>query len=245
MLDVSRTSLAMSFTTVHAGVLSLVASDFAARPLSAVVEGERSGYEPAVARAVCQKLGLEPRWHDVPMADLYNTLSSGDYDAVWFSQAISHDTRAWADFTRPYGRFDDAVLVLEESPIFTANDLANQRLGSLANSSNRALVEDFPDLELVPFAAQGPVLATMLDALLQGKVDAILGNALMLLAAEADDPAFRVAFQLPTQRAVGVGVLPGNRELVEAMNAALNELILEGTLAKLWAQWIPYKPFPF
>ncbi|MEM8546338.1 MAG: transporter substrate-binding domain-containing protein, partial [Cyanobacteria bacterium P01_H01_bin.119] len=79
----------------------------------------------------------------------------------------------------------------------------------------------------------------------QGDIDAIISDALMLMSAEAQDPAFRVAFQLPTQMPFGIGVLPGNRELLEALNSALNTLIAEGTLGKLWAQWIPYKQCPF
>jgi ABC-type amino acid transport substrate-binding protein len=54
-----------------------------------------------------------------------------------------------------------------------------------------------------------------------------------------------VAFQIPTQHPFGIGVLPGNRELLEALNQAINQLIVNGTLAKLWAQWVPYKSFPF
>ena len=85
----------------------------------------------------------------------------------------------------------------------------------------------------------------MIKALESGDIDALIQDALILLTLEADDPRFRVALQLPTQRPFGVGVLPGNRELLEALNQALNQLLTDGTLAKLWAQWIPYKPFPF
>lgn len=235
----------MDFTTVRPQQLSIIASDFDARPMSVVQDGQRLGYEPAVARAVGALLGLEPVWFNLPMQDFYSALSSGEYDVVWFNQAITQERRAWADFTRPYGRFDEAVLVREESPIFEPSDLRGKRLGGLADSTNLALAEQFPELELVPFPGSDQVLPEMLAALRQGKIDALVDDALVLLAAEADDSSLRVAFQLPTQHPFGIGVLPGNRELLEALNYALNTLIVEGTLAKLWAQWIPYKPFPF
>lgn len=213
--------------------------------MSFLQDGERLGYEPAVARAVCQKLGLQPQWFNLPMADFYTALSSGEHDVIWFNQAITQERRAWADFTRPYGRFDEAVLVRDDSMIQSQADLAGKRLGGLAESTNVALAEQFPELELVPFPGSDQVLPEMLEALRQGEIDALVDDALVLLAAEADDSTFRIAFQLPTQHPFAIGVLPGNRELLEALNAALNELILEGTLAKLWTQWIPYKPFPF
>lgn len=235
----------MDFTTVRPGQLSIIANDFDARPMSFVQEGDRQGYEPAVARSVGEVLGLVPMWFDCPPEAFYPTLSTGDYDVVWFSQAITQDRRAWADFTRPYGRFDEAVLVREDSPIHTLADLAGKRLGSLAGSTPLALTEALPDLEWVPFAGADQSRLALLRALTQGEIDALVGDALLLLTAEADTTSLRVAFQLPSQIPFGIGVLPGNRELLEALNQAINQLIMNGTLAKLWAQWIPYKPFPF
>ncbi|PZO36562.1 MAG: amino acid ABC transporter substrate-binding protein [Shackletoniella antarctica] len=235
----------MDFTTVHPGQLSIIASDFDARPMSFVQDGDRLGYEPAVARALGEVLGLEPVWFDHPPDQFYPTLSTGDYDVVWFSQAITQARRAWADFTRPYGRFDEAVLVREDSSIHTAPDLAGKRLGALVGSTPMALTEDFPDLEWVSFAGADQTLPTLLSALGDSAIDALVGDALMLLTTEADSTSLRVAFQIPTQHPFGIGVLPGNRELLEALNQAINQLIVNGTLAKLWAQWVPYKLFPF
>jgi len=237
----------MSFTTVRPGQLTIITSDCGdTRPLSFVQNGERLGYEPAVARAVCGILQVEPRWFDLPMDKFYTALGdTDDYDVVWYNQAITQERRAWADFTRPYGRFDEAVLVREDCPIYQISDLAGKRLGALAHSTNLALAEDFPDLELVTFPGHERGLPAMIKALESGDIDALIQDALILLTLEADDPRFRVALQLPTQRPFEVGVLPGNRELLEALNQALNQLLTDGTLAKLWAQWIPYKPFPF
>ncbi|MGG6237629.1 substrate-binding periplasmic protein [Nodosilinea sp. AN01ver1] len=235
----------MDFTTVRPGQLAIIASDFDARPMSFIQEGDRLGYEPAVARAVGEVLGLEPVWFDVEPAKFYPTLSTGNYDVVWFSQAITQDRRAWADFTRPYGRFDEAVLVREDSPIHTVSDLAGKRLAALAGGTSLGLAEALPDLEWVPFTVSDQTRSALLRALAQHEIDALVGDALPLLTAEADTNTLRVAFQLPTQHPFGIGVLPGNRELLEALNQALNQLIVSGTLAKLWAQWIPYKPFPF
>lgn len=235
----------MNFTTVQPGKLLIITSDFDARPISYLDGDKRLGYEPAVARAVCDKLELEPMWENHPIEDFYTVLSTGNYDVIWFNQAVTQEKRAWADFTRPYGRFDEAVLVLEESQIEASQDLKGKRLGGVDYLSNIELTQQFPDPELVTFSNHEGALVTILEALKQGEIDAIIGDALILLTAEAQDPALRVAFQLPTQMPFGVGVLPGNRELLEALNGALNALITEGTLAKLWAQWIPYKPCPF
>ena len=235
----------MSFTTVESGRLSIIASDFGVRPISYLEGNYRLGYEPEVARAVCQRLGLEPVWFNLPMADFYTSLSNGKYDVVWFNQAITQERRAWADFTRPYGLFDKAVLVLKDSPIQSPRDLKGLKLGGLAGSTNLEAAEDFPEPEIVAFSGSYPVLPKMLEALRKGEIDALVDDELVLITIEAADPNLRVAFPVPTQLPFGVGVIPGNRELLQALNDVLNQLIEDGTLANLWHQWILDKPFPF
>ncbi|ASC73942.1 Bacterial ionotropic glutamate receptor [Halomicronema hongdechloris C2206] len=235
----------MSFTTVRPDHLSIIASDFDARPMSFLKDGERMGYEPAVTKAVCELLGLKPMWFNLPMQDFYTALSTGQYDVIWFKQAITQDRRAWADFTRPYGRFDEAILVRDESPIHEPKDLAGKRLGGLDGGTSLDLAQYLPELELMPFPGNNRVLPDMLQALKDKKIDAIIDDALVLMAAEANDPTFRVAFPMPTRLPFGVGVLPGNRELLEALNRAITSLIADGSLNKLWGRWIPYVPYPF
>jgi ABC-type amino acid transport substrate-binding protein len=114
----------MNLKTVKPGYLTIVASDFYAKPMSFVKGTERLGYEPELARALCQRLGLMPLWYNLPMADFYISLIAGNYDVVWFNQAITEERKAKADFTRPYGLFDEAVLVRKESFVTAPKDLA-------------------------------------------------------------------------------------------------------------------------
>ncbi|MDJ0705764.1 MAG: transporter substrate-binding domain-containing protein [Leptolyngbyaceae cyanobacterium MO_188.B28] len=235
----------MSFTTVESGRLSIIASDFDARPISYLEGTDRLGYEPEVMRAICDRLGLEPIWYDLPLSTFYTNLSNGKYDVVCFHQVITQERRAWADFTRPYGLFDKAVLVQKESPVQSPKDLKGLKLGGLVGSTNLETAADFPDPEIIEFNSNQPILPEMLVALRQGKIDALVDDELLLKAVAASDPTLRIAFPIPTQLPSGIGVIPGNRELLQALNDTLNQLLKEGTLVKLWLQWIPDKPFPF
>ncbi len=232
--------------TVESGYLRIIASDVDARPMSFVSEGVRQGFEPALTRILCDLLGLSPVWFDVPFKDFYSTLSTGEFDVVWFNQVITQERRAWADFTRPYGRFDTGVLVLENSAIHEKSDLAGRRVGVLAASVSSQLLDLFPaDVEPVYFDGDWEIGQEIFQALQAGRIDAIIEDALILRVKEAQDPTVRVAFEVPTQHPFGIAVLPGNRELLEALNQGLNSLITDGTLNRLWGQWIPYKPYPF
>lgn len=233
--------------TVQSGQLHIVASDFDARPMSYITsEGERTGYEPELARIVCEKLGLTPVWHNLPMAEFYNSLlpSRGAYDVVWFNQAITSERQQWVNFTQPYGLFDEAVLVKADSGIGSPAALKGKRVAGLADSTNIALVDGFGGAIAVSYPGSDKVLPEMLAALRSGEVDAVIDDELVLLVAAEDDPTLRIAFSLPTQVPFAIGVSTQEPELCTALNQALSELLADGTIARLWAEWIPWKSFP-
>lgn len=234
--------------TVQPGYLNIVTSDFDARPMSYLTsDGQRTGYEPELTRAVCRRLALTPVWHNLPMADFYTALSSAkrQFDVVWFNQAVTSARQQLVSFTRPYGLFDEAVLVKEGSGIDAVADLVGKRVGGLADSTNIALVDGFEGAIAVPYPGSDKVLPEMLAALRAGEIDALIDDELVLVVAAREDENLTLAFSLPTQVPFAVGVSLQPRELLEALNGALDALIEDGTMAQLWAKWIPWKPFPF
>lgn len=232
--------------TIESGVLHIAASDFDARPMSYLTpDGQRMGYEPELARLIGQRLGLVPIWHNLPMAEFYTCLSTGKYDVVWFNQAITPERQKIVTFTRPYGLFDEAVLVRKDSSIQAIADLQGKRVGGLADSTNIALVNDFPEATAVPYPGSDQVLPEMLAALRAGEVDAVIDDELVLVAAAEADSSLEIAFTLPTQMPFAIATPLGQAPLLKALNQELEQAISDGSMAQLWAGWIPWKPFPF
>lgn len=208
--------MVQSLMTINPSYLAIAASNFDARPMSYLnSEGERLGYEPELARMVCEVLNLKPIWHNLPMAD-YSSLNSG-YDCVWFNQAITDERQQWADFTRPYGLFDEAVLVKKDSPVQSANDLSGLKVGGLADSTSIALAKKFAGVQTVPYPGSDKVLPEMLAALRAGEIDALIDDELVLVVAAEDDSSLRLAFSIPTQVPFAIA-LPKDRRSRVASN---------------------------
>lgn len=240
------TAESLTSFTVEAGVLHIAASDFDARPMSFLTpDGQRTGYEPELARVICKQLGLTPVWHNLPMAEFYTCLATGRYDAVWFNQAITPARQQVVDFTQPYGLFDEAVLVKKGSGIASVNDLAGKRVGGLADSTNIALVEGFPGATAVPYPGSDMVLPEMLAALRAGDIDALIDDELVLVVAAEEDDSLEIGLSLPTRVPFAIATAKTNSTLNATLNAAIAAALADGTMAKLWAEWIPWKPFPF
>ena len=237
--------VSMDFSTLKSGQLTIGASDFDARPMTYVENGQRLGYEPDVARAVCAKLGLEPVWLNLPMMDFYKTLQAEKCDVIWFNQAITKDRLSHSRFTRPYGIFNEAIIVRADGNIQAAADLQGLKLGGLADSTNLELGEQFAGVELVPFPGSDRVLPEMLAALRAEKIDALVDDELVLITAAEADPTLRIAFTVETQHQFAIALRPEADALLTALNQVLDQLEADGTLQTLWEQWIPWRPFPF
>jgi len=242
----TQSSTTPSLPLVQPGHFHIAASDFDARPMSYLTpDGIRSGYEPELARAMCDRLQLTPVWHNLPMAEFYTCLETGRYDAVWFNQAVTPDRQAKVTFTQPYGLFDEAVLVRKGSGITTPEDLRGKRVGGLADSTNIALVDGFPEAIAVPYPGSDKVLPEMLSALRAEEIDALIDDELVLVVAAEDDPNLELGFTLPTRVPFAIAISPDNEALLRSLNEAIAGALTDGTMEQLWAKWIPWKPFPF
>ena len=137
------------------------------------------------------------------------------------------------------------VLVRKGSGITAADDLRGKRVGGLADSTNIALVEGFPEATAVPYPGSDKVLPEMLEALRAGDIDALIDDELVLVVAAEEDPNLELAFTLPTRVPFAIAVSPENTDLLAALNGAIAALLADGTMMQLWTTWIPWKPFPF
>ena len=206
-------------------------------------QGNRVGYEPAAAKLVFDHIGEDFEWVYLNWEDMLPAVAAGEVDAVWCGQAITEERARQVDFTEPYAIFDETVITRAGRGITEAEQLRGLKVGAIANSANMALAETFDGAILVPFEGED-VFGAMIEATRDGTIDAFVDDDVVMLPLAEQDPDFDVAFTVKTQNRWAVGVKPGNDELREAINAGLEAVIADGSLAKVWSQWMPALDFP-
>jgi polar amino acid transport system substrate-binding protein len=226
--------------------LRLVCIDADAMPLFGKSRGGvREGYEPAAAALVGHTLDRPLEWVFKPWIEMADAVDAGEGDAIWCGQGITAERRRRVDFTRPYAVFDESLLVRAGSGINSPGGLAGKRIGAIADSTNMALAETFEGAELVPFGGESDdVFGEMMDALRAGELDGVVDDDVAFLAL-ADDPAFEIAFTVPTRNEWGAAVSKTRPEMRNALNHALAEVIRDGRLAACWKRWLPGLTYPF
>ena len=226
--------------------LRLVCIDADAMPLFGKSrDGVREGYEPAAAALVAETLGRPLEWVFRPWVEMVPAIDAGEGDAIWCGQGITAERRRRADFTRPYAVFDESLLVRAGSELGSPAELPGKRIGAIAGSTNMALAETFDGAQLVPFGGESDdVFGEMLDALRAGEVDGVVDDDVAFLAL-VDDPAFEIAFTVPTRNEWGVAVSKARPDMRGTLDGALAEVMRDGRLAACWESWLPGLAYPF
>ena len=226
--------------TIHPGRLILACADLDARPLFWTEPNrQRHGYEPEVANLVAAHLGLEIVWRFLRWSEFASALESGEVDAIWCGCAITPERRQQFLFSNPYAYFDESVLVRADSGISGPADLAGRRVGAIAGSTNMTLAESWQGCEKVPFDGKSDdVFRDMIDALVRGEIDAVVDDE-PAFGAQRENPAFDIAFTVPTQNAWGAAMRPSHTELKSSLDTALESLRNNCQIDQAWKTWLP------
>lgn len=225
--------------------LRLACIDSAALPLfGASPDGvTRDGYEPELASLVAAEMGREVEWVFTAWDNMIPAVRSGEADAVWCGQGMIPERIALVDFTQPYAIFNETVLVRSGDPASSPSNMSGYRVGAIANSANLKVAQSIEGAVIVEFGATADVFHDMIESLRRGDVDAFVDDDVVTVPL-GDEPDFKVAFTAETRNPWGVGVKPGNTDLLNELNAALDTLRADGRLEALWTKWMPKLPYP-
>jgi polar amino acid transport system substrate-binding protein len=225
--------------------LRLICVDLSAPPLfdKAAADGTRRGYEPSAAATVADKLGRPVEWVITSWGDMIPAVNDGRGDAIWCGQGITGERAALVDFTTPYALFDESLLVRAGSEIASPADLVGKRVGAIEGSTNMTLAKTFPGAITVAFEGTADVFGDMIAAVRAGQIDGFVDDDVALVPV-GDEPDLHLAFTIPTRNRWGVAVAKGNDELRTQLDDALAESVRDGSLARVWTQWMPTLAFP-
>jgi polar amino acid transport system substrate-binding protein len=167
----------------------------------------------------------------------------GEADAVWCGQGMIPERIAQVDFTQPYAIFNETTLVRTGDPANSATTMHGYKVGAIAGSANLKVAKTIEGAEIIEFTGE-TVFDDMIAALRTGAVDAFVDDDVVMIPLADKDPDFVVAFTAETRNPWGIGVQKGNAELLAELNGALDTVIADGRLERVWTTWMPDLPFP-
>lgn len=203
--------------------------------------GEYVGFDLDLAAEVCKRQGWELKLQPLNWDSKDMELKSGTIDCIWNGFTMSEDRIDQYTWSKPYVDNSQVFVVKKDSGIKTEADLkgktvvtqaASSALEALNSDDCKELKDSFKELVEVPD------YNTAFMNLESGACDAIaMDIGVAKYQIETRDTEFVILDEAIVSEQYGIGFLKGNTSLCEAVEESLNEMVEDGTFAKIAEKW--------
>ena len=233
--EAASTSAAAELTTVEAGKLTM-ATNATFPPYEMTTDsGEIEGIDVDTAKAIAEKLGLELQIDDMDFDAALLSVQQGKADIVMAGVTVTDERKAVMDFSDSYATGIQSIIVPEGSDITSPDDLAGKKIGTQRGTTGYIYCsDDFGDDAVVAYDDG----LTAVQALKNGQVDAVVIDNAPAKEYVAANPGLVILDTSYAEEDYAIGMNKSNTALLEAVNAALEELKADGTLQSIVDKYI-------
>lgn len=191
------------------------------------------GYDADTARAIGEKLGVEVQIVEAPWESLFAGLDDGRYDIVINGVEVTDERSEKYDFSEPYAYIHTALVVRKDNEeIKSFDDLKGKKTVNSIGSTYMELAESYG-----ASAAGVSTLNDTIQNVIDGRADATLNADVSIYDYLNQQPDANIKIVATTEDAshVAIPIRKGDEtaSFEKAVNAAIEELKADGTLAKL------------
>ncbi len=202
-------------------------------------EGDKVvGIDAEVAQLIADKLGMELKIEDVAFDSIIPGVQAGKYDMGMAGMTVTEDRLKDVNFSDSYATGVQVVIVKDGGSIASLDDIAGKKIGVQTSTTGDIYASDEFGEENVVKYENG---ALAVEALKNGKVDCVIIDNEPAKSYVAANEGLKI---LETEYAVedyAICFAKENTELQEKVNAALKELIADGSVKKVVDKYIPSK----
>lgn len=203
-------------------------------------EGEKIvGIDAEIAEAIAKKLGMELVIEDMEFESILTAVKSGSVDFGMAGMTVTEDRLKEVDFSTSYANGVQVVIVKEGSDIKTVDDLsaegATSKIGvQLGTTGDTYATGDFGAERVTQYNnANNAVIA-----LASGDIDCVIIDNEPAKALVAANEGLKILDTTYADEDYAICVKKGNTELLNKINAAIDELIEDGTIDTIVAKYI-------
>ena len=212
--------------------------------------GALTGFNVDLAKAICDQLEVQCEVKAVSWDDLIPSLDRGEADAAIASLRITAEALNKADFTSRYYATPARFAARKGSDLkdISPEALAGKKIGVAKGTGHEAYLKKFfPDAAIASFATPEDAEKALKD----GALDLVFGDGIGLTfwmngVTSEGCCEFRGGPYLDDVylgEGVGIAVKKGNRQMVEILNYALEQVHASGRYEELFLRYFPMSFF--
>jgi len=224
-----------------------IANEGAYPPFNSITaEGTLVGFDVDIAKAICEKMGVEPEFVVQDWNGILTGLLAKKYECIISSMSITEERKKKVSFTDPYYQVPARFVILKGSGVEISKEgLEGKRVGvQRATTYANYLEGEYGDVvEIVYYET---IDDHNMD-LANGRVDAVLGQAyLMGKWMEKPEAKDFVMVGDPVNDVnyigygAGIAVRKEDEELRKRLDKALDEIIADGTHKRIASKYFDF-----
>ena len=197
-------------------------------------EGKLTGFDTEFAEAVCEKLGKKAEFVEINWDTKFVTLDANQIDCIWNGMTISDEVKTNCLVSKPYVK-NAQVVVMAKDKVAEYKDVESLKgltFTAEAGSAGETAIKDSGlDENYTAVTAQTDALL----AVAGGQADACVIDITMAKSMTAPGTSYEnyaVGLEL-TSEEYGIGFRLEDKELKDAVDKAIDELVADGTMAEL------------
>ena len=230
-----------AFTTITEGKLTMATNAFF--PPYEYYEGEKIvGIDAEIAEAIAKKLGLELVIDNMEFNSIITAVTTGAADFGLAGMTVTKERLKEVDFSISYASGVQAIVVKEGSAITTVDDLyaegTTTKIGvQLGTTGDIYASDDFGSDRVTQYNNGNEAIL----ALQKGDVDCVIIDNEPAKAFVAANEGLKVLETAYAEEDYAACFAQSNDALCAAVNAAIEELISDGTIDAIIEKYIPTK----
>lgn len=197
------------------------------------------GFETEFAEAVCAKLGLEPKFQVIDWDLKESELKAKNIDVIWNGLTVTDLRKQDMDFSTSY-IINKQVAIIQAANADkykgTTQSMAGAKTAAEGKSAGETAIKADSVLKNNPYTAAGKQSDVLLEVksgtVDVGVIDLVMANASIGAGTSYEDLMIVEGIAL-TQEEYAIGVRKNSPETLAKINAAMNELTADGTMARL------------
>lgn len=222
------------FTTVTEGVLTMGTN--ATFPPYEFYDGDDIvGIDAEIAGLLAEKLGLTLEIQDMDFTAIVTSVQAGKIDIGLAGMTVTEERLENVNFTDSYATGVQVIIVKEGSEIASVDDLEGKLIGVQEGTTGHSYCSDDYGEENVVAYANG---ATAVQNLVSGSVDCVVIDQQPAISFVEANEGLKI---LDTEYVIedyAAAISKDNEGLMNALNAALKELIADGSIQEILDKYI-------
>ncbi len=203
-------------------------------------EGEEIvGIDAEIAAAIAEKLGMTLKIEDMEFSTIITAVQEGSVDFGMAGMTVTEDRLKDVDFTSSYANGIQSIIVKEDSAIVSIDDLYGEdvtyKVGvQLGTTGDIYSSDDFGADRVVQYSTANEAVL----ALSGGSVDCVIIDNEPAKALVAENEGLKILDTSYADEDYAICVKKGNSELLDKLNAAIDELTADGTIDAIVGKYI-------